>query len=226
MQEILEQIKESFNDEILSRSEKRNLKEIISSNKLSKSDLDWLRNGVFLFAREKSTSVEGEKIINWLEKANKLLLPKIDDHPEKRVFFSPGDECLLAIIDHLNKAVSNIDICVFTISDNRLSDKIIEAHRRGVRIRIITDDDKSNDRGSDIHKMAELGIDIKMDNSSYHMHHKFAIFDKVDVITGSFNWTRSAAEYNQENILVSSDKHVISAYVNKFESLWQLMKIY
>ncbi len=42
----------------------------------------------------------------------------------------------------LAKASRTADICVFTITDDRVSDAILDAHRRAVAVRIITDDAK------------------------------------------------------------------------------------
>jgi phosphatidylserine/phosphatidylglycerophosphate/cardiolipin synthase-like enzyme len=52
------------------------------------------------------------------------------------------------------------------------------------------------------------------------MHHKFAIFDGIYLVTGSYNWTRTAASFNEENIVVSSDRRLIGDFRKTFESLW------
>ena len=46
------------------------------------------------------------------------------------------------------------------------------------------------------------------------MHHKFAIFDQSILLTGSYNWTRSASEKNEENFIITSDP----ALLFRFES--------
>jgi phosphatidylserine/phosphatidylglycerophosphate/cardiolipin synthase-like enzyme len=53
------------------------------------------------------------------------------------------------------------------------------------------------------------------------MHHKFALFDRETLLTGSYNWTRSAGEVNQENLVVTSDAHLVAAFVQEFEQLWK-----
>ena len=68
----------------------------------------------------------------------------------EKLYFSPGMDCLNAIIDSINNAQNSLRICVFTISDNRIVSAIEAAKRRGVDIKIITDNDKRFDRGSDI----------------------------------------------------------------------------
>ena len=113
-----------------------------------------------------------------------------------------------------------MDISVFTISDDRLSDAILAAHNRGIKVRLITDNDKAQDQGSDIFRLIDEGIPVRMDNTENHMHHKFALVDKSILANGSFNWTRSATDYNQENILVTNEPKLVNAYLAEFESLW------
>jgi len=62
---------------------------------------------------------------------------------------------------------------------------------------------------------------VKTDNSAqYHMHNKFAIIDSAVVLTGSYNWTVSASNNNQENILIIESKGVVNSYQNEFIKLW------
>ena len=79
-----------------------------------------------------------------------------------------------------------------------------------------------NDKGSDIRWLADEGVRIRIDQSSSHMHHKFCIVDKEILLTGSYNWTKSAADRNQENLLVTEDPKMVKAYLNEFEKLWDV----
>jgi phosphatidylserine/phosphatidylglycerophosphate/cardiolipin synthase-like enzyme len=80
--------------------------------------------------------------------------------------------------------------------------------------------------GSDIERMARAGVEVKMDYTKNHMHHKFAIVDKQHLMTGSYNWTRSAANYNHENLLLTSDEGVVKEYLKEFDKLWKEMEFY
>ncbi len=224
METILEYLDTSFDDGILSKSEKKALKETINEQKPTKRELDWLRSKIFDLAKDKINGIENENILNWLEDANKLILPKLHEETFSKVYFSPGNDCLNAITEQIGCATKSIDICVFTISDDRIYDKIKYAHSRGIKIRIISDDEKVYDKGSDIKRLADRGIPTKVDNSPHHMHHKFAVFDNETLLTGSFNWTRSATEHNQENILITNDKKAVSEYRKKFDQMWDMMQ--
>ncbi|MHA2163360.1 MAG: phospholipase D-like domain-containing protein, partial [Candidatus Thorarchaeota archaeon] len=48
----------------------------------------------------------------------------------------------------------------------------------------------------------DSGVDIRGDDRSGLMHHKVMIVDGYVVITGSHNWSDSAEDSNDENIIV------------------------
>ena len=140
-----------------------------------------------------------------------------------KVFFSPGTDCLNAIVSNIRNAKKSVKICVFTISDNRIVSAIESLKYKDVEVQIITDNDKRFDRGSDIIYLSEKGYNIKIDTTDAHMHHKFAVIDDKITITGSYNWTRSAEKYNQENILITDNQEITNAYLKEFAQLWEKM---
>jgi len=175
-----------------------------------------IKNRLFVLAQQKP-GAEGMK---WLSEAMEIVYARYTPEEKCDAKFSPGIACLEAIVEEIRYATKTINICVFTISDNRIADAIVYAHSKGVKIRVITDDDKSFDLGSDVEKLAKEGIAVKMDSSPHHMHHKFAIFDEKKLLTGSFNWTRSATEKNAENILITNNEKALALYKREFERLW------
>ena len=152
------------------------------------------------------------------------------DDLEGRAFFSPGDHCLQQIIHRFNACRRTADVCVFTITDDRISRAILDAHRRGVKLRIISDNEKAGDLGSDLKQFRESGIAVKLadvHNRSDphlvgHMHHKFVVFDGSRLVNGSYNWTRGAANTNYENLVDTADPNLVAAFVAEFERLWKL----
>jgi len=152
--------------------------------------------------------------------------PSSDD----AAFFSPGDACWQHIVHRLQKAQRTADLCVFTITDDRISRAILDAHHRGVKLRIISDADKALDLGSDLQQFTESGIAVKLirvvshndPHAGGHMHHKFAIFDRLNLVNGSYNWTRGAANINYENLIDTSDEKLLQRFSAEFERLWNI----
>ena len=139
---------------------------------------------------------------------------------EYKIAFSPGSDCKKLILDTIREATQNLDVCVFTISDDTISDALKAAFDRGIEVRILTDNLKVSDEGSDIEYLYNSGIDIRIDRSENHMHHKFMVADGLVTITGSYNWTRSAEKYNQENVIWINDEQFSSSFLSEFETLW------
>jgi len=113
---------------------------------------------------------------------------------------------------------------VFTITDDSAANILIDLHKKGIKVRIITDDDQSASTGSDIQTMKKAGIPIKMDSTPYHMHNKFAVVDGILLLNGSYNWTTTANTKNNENMIVTNNKKLVSAFSNQFEVLWKQFK--
>ncbi|MCU4156756.1 hypothetical protein J1N10_12270 [Carboxylicivirga sp. A043] len=223
MKEIIEELEKSIDDFVLSKFEKKILASKLETKEFDKKDLLALRKHLFELAKTNSIDNKHKQLIQWLEEANNLLLPNSIEPFYCHSYFSPGIDCLMAINKQLSNCIEEADICVFTISDDRIRDEIVKAINRGVNVRIISDDDKTMDKGSDIQFLSNNGADVRIDHSPHHMHHKFAIFDNKVLLTGSYNWTRSASEFNQENILETNNSDAISKYRNEFERLWNQM---
>lgn len=224
MDELLTYLQTSIADEVFSKTEKRTFKSILADHTLDSHQINFLRSKVYELADERATENNYKFILDWVKNANSALTPHVQATSD--AYFSPGDACRNVIIHQIETAVKQLHICVFTISDDTITNGLLLAHKKGVKIRVITDNDKSFDEGSDIKQLAEAGISIKMDATPNHMHHKFMVSDQRVVITGSYNWTRSAARFNHENILLTHEPGVIKSFSSQFEKLWSEMNAY
>ena len=52
------------------------------------------------------------------------------------------------------------------------------------------------------------------------LHHKFAVIDNKTVITGSFNWSPSAAHTNDETLLVIHSPQLAQHFTREMDRLW------
>lgn len=222
-QEMDALLRESLADQRVSASEKKSLSERLAPLAGDEQKLAFLRSKAFDLARE---AAPGAAVLDWLESIVKLTLKQPERKNEELALacFSPGDDCIQEIVRQFHNARRQCHICVFTITDDRITSAIESAHRRGVAVRIITDDEKSFDAGSDIDRLRRNGIRCLLDDSPAHMHHKFALFDGVRLLTGSFNWTRSATEQNEENLIVTSDPRLVGAFSSRFDLLWSKLE--
>ncbi len=222
--QIDELLGKTLEDARLSRNEKKALNTYFDQINVDSADLAVWRSRAFALARIEMKEGRGVEVLDWLEGLEKLLAQRagntVKEVTQVAAYFTPGDEGPDAIAAQFNHSQTSVDVCVFTITDNRIADSIFKAHRRGVTLRIITDNDKALDLGSDIERLRQAGMSIRTDHDANHMHHKFAIYDRTTLLTGSYNWTRSAAEYNFENFLTTDDLRLVSAFQNEFDRLW------
>lgn len=96
---------------------------------------------------------------------------------------------------------------------------LIDAHRRGVDVKVVLDLRSSYDpesgnavrdyaNGIAADMLTYAGIDVSYFPSSYHMHQKLVVIDEETVIVGSHNWTYSGLLKNVESSsLIRSRDH-------------------
>jgi mitochondrial cardiolipin hydrolase len=216
-------LRATLEDGRLSRSERQALGELLQEAPLDESRLGQLRARAFAIAKERVTDPELRELFEWTEDLVRLLAqvqPPATTTSASRACFSPGDGCLSIILAELGRARRTADLCVFTISDDRITAAILAAFARGVAVRIITDNEKQYDAGSDIERLRRAGIALKVDESEHHMHHKFAVLDGLTLLNGSFNWTRSASKFNEENLIVTSEAALVGTFSRHFAGMW------
>ena len=136
-------------------------------------------------------------------------------------YFFPNESNEVYVCNMLRTCRKSLDIAIFTLTNDKISAAITEAFERGVKIRIIADDECCKMMGSDVTRLAALGIPVKTDDEvRYHMHHKMAIIDDSVLVTGSFNWTTQAVKNNQENIIFMENPDVCKKYKEEYNRLW------
>ena len=92
--------------------------------------------------------------------------------------------------------------------------------QRHVRLRIVLDQSQEIEPASKSGYLIKHGFEIKYHLGFGLMHNKFAIIDGKVLMTGSFNWTSTAEEKNEENLLIITDEQTIEKYEDRFEYLW------
>ncbi|KAJ1917350.1 hypothetical protein H4219_003261 [Mycoemilia scoparia] len=134
-----------------------------------------------------------------------------------RSFFFPSEDSFNQLANALKSAKHSIDLAIYSFTDNDLSKIITNAHRNGIKVRIISEDDQVGKMGNDIEFLRD---EASAPNESL-MHNKFCIVDKRFVITGSYNWSKAARRQNQENILITNSPEAVQSYCREFNKLWK-----
>jgi len=151
-----------------------------------------------------------------------LLLSYFPVMAKTRVYFSLYDDPGAVIIEHLSKAEESIHIAMYYFTDSQLSREVVRAKNRGVEVKIYLDSSQVDAQYSKARFLINEGIkNIRISSNRYLMHNKFAIIDNTIVLTGSYNWTASASERNDENLLVIDNEEIVTRYQNYFNTLWE-----
>lgn len=131
---------------------------------------------------------------------------------------------VIKMAGYLRQAKRKLDICMFKFTAKSLLEVILDLHKAGVKVRIITDAHEDEDPYSQMDDIRKAGIEIKSNlrqsENRLCMHHKFNIVDDKLLLMGSLNWTHSAMTKNHEAIIVTSEKTLIVPFIELFKGLW------
>ena len=162
------------------------------------------------------------------------------------VLFSPHpkrdrNHGLNLLAEQLSTAREHIDMALFVFSAQQLTNVLREQIKAGVEIRLVADPGFASRPFSEVLDL--LGVTLPDHNCKVEagnqplkqalrevgtprlargdkLHHKFAVIDNKTVITGSFNWSPSAAHTNDETLLVIHSPQLAKHFTREMDRLW------
>lgn len=146
--------------------------------------------------------------------------------PKTSVFFSPKGGCTQAIVDSISGAKNEILIQAYSFTSKDIAEALLDAKKRKVQIIAVLDRANLTDKYSTLDFLYNSGIPVYTDAKHQIAHNKIIIIDGVTVITGSFNFTKSAETSNAENLLIMEDKALAKAYINNFANHFDHSTLY
>ena len=143
--------------------------------------------------------------------------------------------------ENLKQAFNSVDLALFVFTDQRIADILQQSHQQGVKIRALIDHNfafQPYSEGLDLLGVALANkCEYEKNNNPWlvplqtvgipnfmtgdKLHHKFAIIDKLKVITGSHNWSASGNYQNDENLLIIENLTIASHFLREFEHIYQ-----
>ncbi len=135
------------------------------------------------------------------------------------------DDTLVAYIE---RAKESIDFTIYNFNNNNISNisaALNAAHKRGVKVRIITCGTANNlgqkDLDADVPKMESPAVRDGI------MHNKFIVFDAHSadpdvplVWTGATNFTDGQINTDPNNVIIIQDQTLAKAYELEFNEMW------
>jgi phosphatidylserine/phosphatidylglycerophosphate/cardiolipin synthase-like enzyme len=136
-------------------------------------------------------------------------------------YFAPEDEVAQKILAALEDAQSRIRFMAFTFTSDWIADAMIERAADGVIVQGVIESRNAEREYSEYEHLKRAVHDVLPDGNPYIMHHKVIIIDDATVILGSFNFTVSADESNDENVLIIHDPEVAALFVAEFGRVYE-----
>ncbi len=143
---------------------------------------------------------------------------KIDD-TDINIYFSPEDNIERIIIERIKKAKHSVYFMGFSFTSKKLADEMIRLNKKGIKVYGIIEKIGSNSKDSQYVKLKLEDVHVKLDKNRNRMHHKVIIIDESILITGSYNFSKSANEKNDENIVILHNKDISKLYLEEFFKL-------
>ena len=150
------------------------------------------------------------------------------------------------LAQQLGSARRSIDMALFVFSAQQLADELQERVTDGVKIRLVADPGFASRSFSEVLDLLGVALPdhnckLERNNQPYEqplrgvgtprlargdkLHHKFAVIDNQTVITGSFNWSPSAAHTNDETLLAIHSPQLAKHFTREMDRLWDTAEL-
>lgn len=122
----------------------------------------------------------------------------------------------------MQRAKVRLDVVQFETTQGKtealLTNDIIDAHKRGVAVHVLLDDEVDKN-GILLATLKAAGVDAKLDSSSVRTHAKI-VSNESEAMIGSTNWSYTSITYNHEANVVVRVPSVVAALHDYLDKLW------
>ncbi len=138
------------------------------------------------------------------------------------VYYNRNQQLNLEIINLIRDADRFVYFAIYTFTRTDIKDALLAAKYRGLEVKGITDRNQTGSLESQNKIITELkkeGITVYEQDHSAIMHLKTVVTEKA-YASGSFNWTSSATNLNDEVLEVGRDENIRKKYQNILKDLF------
>jgi phosphatidylserine/phosphatidylglycerophosphate/cardiolipin synthase-like enzyme len=118
----------------------------------------------------------------------------------------------------IGQATQSVDMAAYSLSLESIKNALLDAHRRGVRVRLVMESDNLDNKVP--LSLRDAGIDILGDRREGLMHNKFVIIDGKEVWTGSMNFTTSGTYKDNNHIIRFRSEEITHNYSVEFDEMF------
>lgn len=125
------------------------------------------------------------------------------------------------MVEAINSATRTLDIAAYEWRSQKMTDAVLAAVRRGVRVRMVVDNEHAlNDPNTTLGELEAAGIPIVDDGRSAFMHNKFMIIDGLTVWTGSMNYQPNDFFRNNNNVVMLRSRQAADVFTAEFNEMF------
>ena len=133
--------------------------------------------------------------------------------------FTPGEKCTDLIVKQIDEAKKSIYVQAYGLTSQPIIEAVGNAKGRGLDVKVILDKvNETEKQGNGAKYLKSKNIEVLIDNKVAIAHNKVMVIDNKNIITGSFNFTKSAQDRNAENVLIILDDSTIA---QKYIANWE-----
>ena len=136
------------------------------------------------------------------------------------VLFAPEDDPFDTLVRLVSVAESSIRFMAFSFTNDALGLAMLERAQAGVDVQGIFEVRGSETEYAELPRLYCAGVPVRQDGNPQTFHHKVVVIDNYVVITGSMNFSDSAADDNDENMVAISEPAVAQLYLQEFDRRW------
>jgi phosphatidylserine/phosphatidylglycerophosphate/cardiolipin synthase-like enzyme len=137
------------------------------------------------------------------------------------IFFSPDDNVDDNLLDLLNNAHESIYFMAYSFTSDPLGEAIRERAQAGVTVGGLMDSSQvASNIGTEYDAFRQAGLDVRVDAIDGLMHHKVIVIDGQIVVTGSYNFTASAEDRNDETVIVIYDPAIAAQFLAEYQRVY------
>ena len=137
-----------------------------------------------------------------------------------QILFSAEDDAVDSLIAILNDAQVSIRFLAFSFTDYPMAQAMIARAQAGVDVQGIFETFGSNSTRAELKTLWCAGLPVRQDGNSSFLHDKVIIVDNSIVVTGSLNFSSSADEENEENVVILDNPEIAALYLQEYQKLW------
>jgi phosphatidylserine/phosphatidylglycerophosphate/cardiolipin synthase-like enzyme len=123
------------------------------------------------------------------------------------------------LAEKLSIAQKSIDAALHELDSDVVTAALIDAHKRGVTVHVVTETDYMEEHSIEALQKARIPI-VNDDGRSGLMHNKFIIVDERYVWTGSLNTTDNGAYKNNNNAIWIDSPQLAQNFSSEFKEMY------